>query len=67
MSSILTRKETIARLRLKPAHFSKIVNGKVKGLPPLACLRIGRHQLFRDETIEQWLREVEQKSCSTAR
>jgi len=64
--SILTREETMARLRLKPAHFSKLVNGRIKGLPPLACLRIGRRQLFRDETVEQWARDVEAQ-CSTVR
>jgi hypothetical protein len=63
---ILTREETMARLRLKPAHFSKLVNGRIKGLPTLACLRIGRRQLFRDETVEAWVRDVEAK-CSTAR
>ena len=31
MSNLLTREETMARLRLKAAHFSKLVNGKVRG------------------------------------
>jgi hypothetical protein len=61
---LLTREETIVRLRLKPAHFSKIVNGKVKGLPALPCVRLGRRLLFREETIDKWIVDVEAASCS---
>jgi hypothetical protein len=64
--ALRTREEAIDRLRLKPAHFSKVVNGKVKGLPPLPCVRIGRRQLFRDETIDQWVLDVE-ALCRKAR
>jgi hypothetical protein len=56
----------MTRLRLKPAFFSKVANGKVKGLPPLASVRIGRRQLFRGQTLEQWIAEVESR-CSEAR
>jgi hypothetical protein len=64
--ALLTREEAMQRLRLKPAFFSKVTSGKVKGLPPLACVRIGRRQLFRPETVESWIVEVEAKSCSAA-
>jgi len=63
---ILTREETIAKVRLKAAHFSKVVNGKVRGLPRLACVRIGRRQLFREETVDRWILEVEAQSCNAA-
>lgn len=63
---LLTREEAMERLRLKAAHFSKVVNGKVKGLPQLACVRIGRRQLFREETIGNWIIEVERLSCKKA-
>jgi len=46
-------------LRLKAAHFSKLVNGKLKGIPRLHCLRIGRRQVFREETVQQWIINVE--------
>jgi len=65
--ALLTREEAMAQLRLKPAFFSKVVSGMVKGLPPLACLRIGRRQLFREDTVNQWILDVEAKSCSPAR
>jgi hypothetical protein len=67
MSNLLTREETMARLRLKAAHFSKLVNGKVKGLPPLPCVQIGRRQLFREESVQQWIIDVEKtRKCSVA-
>ena len=64
---LFTRKEAMDRLRLKPAHFSKVASGKVKGLPKLACVRIGRRQLFREETINRWIIAVEEQSCNGAR
>ena len=64
---LLDRKEAMERLRLKSAHFSKVANGKVRGLPKLACVRIGRRQLFREETITRWIVEVEKLSCKEAR
>ena len=46
-------------LRLKPSHFSKLVNGKVKGMPPLPKVQIGRRQLFRPQAVYQWIIDVE--------
>ena len=64
---LLTREQTMERLHLKAAHFSKLVNGKVRGLPPLPCVRIGRRQLFRAEAVEQWIIDVEKGGrCSGA-
>jgi hypothetical protein len=64
---LFTRKEAMDKLRLKPAHFSKVANGKVKGLPKLACVRIGRRQLFREDTIDRWIIAVEEQSCNGVR
>jgi hypothetical protein len=61
---LLTRDEAMARLRLRPSFFSKVSNGKVKGLPPLPVVRIGRRQFFREESLDQWIIDVEGKSCS---
>jgi hypothetical protein len=65
-AKVLTRKETMARLRLKAATFSKLTNGKIKGLPPLRFIRVGRKQLFLATTVEQWLLEAED-TCSAGR
>jgi hypothetical protein len=64
---ILTREEAMLRLRLKPAFFSKLVNGKVKGVTPPPCLRIGRRQLFAEDSLESWAKELEARSCNEAR
>ncbi len=61
---LLERHEAMDRLRLKASHFSKIVNGKVKGLPRLKHVRLGRKLLFREDTLNQWIAEVESASCS---
>lgn len=65
--ALLTRDEVRTRLRISAAHFSKIAAGKVRGLPKLASVPLGRRQMFVDTTVDRWIRDVEAKSCSTAR
>jgi hypothetical protein len=60
---ILTREETMLILRMKASHFSKVVNGKVKGVPRLVAIQIGRKQLFRSETVRAWVLEVEARAA----
>jgi hypothetical protein len=60
---LLTRDEAMTRLRLSSSHFSKVVNGKIKGLPKLPVVQIGRRQLFRPEVLEQWTLDVEARRC----
>jgi excisionase family DNA binding protein len=64
VSNILTCTETAERLKLSKGQLSKLINGKVPGVPRLKTARLGRRVLVREETLEQWLREVE--SCSVA-
>lgn len=63
--ALRNRQEAMDRLRVKPAFFSKIVNGKVKGLPKLRCVRMGRRQLFTDEALDEFIKAVEAMSCRT--
>jgi len=60
---LLTRTEAMDLLKLKASHFSKLVNGYIRSVPPIPCIRIGRRQLFRREALERWILEVEQ-NCS---
>ena len=60
---LLTREEAMDLLRLKPSHFSKVVNGKIKRLPRLPAVLIGRRQLFRSESLKRWIKEVEDQGC----
>ena len=65
MSNILTFADTAKKLKVSKGQFSKLINGKVPGVPRLKTARLGRRVLVREETLEQWLREVE--ACSADR
>jgi hypothetical protein len=58
--AILTGEEVRAILRMKKSHFSKVVNGKIKGTPPIPFFRIGRCQRFVAGSLRKWIREREQ-------
>lgn len=60
MARILTCTEAAKRLTVSKGQFSKLINGKVAGVPRLKTARLGRRVLVREETLEQWLQEVEQ-------
>jgi excisionase family DNA binding protein len=65
MTNILTCGEVAKRLRLSKGQLSKLINGKIAGVPRLKTARLGRRVVVREETLEQWLRELE--SCNGAR
>ena len=56
---VLNLAEAAALVRCSRAHLSNAVNGKVRGIPRLPTLRIGRRVLFRRESLEVWLQQVE--------
>jgi len=56
---ILNLAEAATFVRCSRAHLCNIINGKVRGIPNLPIVRIGRRVLFRRESLEHWLREVE--------
>jgi excisionase family DNA binding protein len=60
-TGILTVKEAALMLRCSKAHLCNVVNGKVTGVPHLPAVRIGRRMLFRRDSLEQWLREIESR------
>jgi hypothetical protein len=63
---VLTRKQTMEILHLKPAFFSKVINGRVPGIPPLDYIRVGRKLLFLKASVDRWLIEMEQITCRRA-
>jgi hypothetical protein len=65
--TLIDRKQAMEILGLKPAHFSKVCNGRIKGLKPLPCVRIGRRLLFIRETVWQFARDNEAATCSADR
>jgi len=61
----MTAAEAMQFLGLKKLTFYRAVAGKIRGLPPVPCVRIGRRQYFRAEALEAWLIEAE-RQCSEA-
>jgi len=56
---VLTIAESAILLRCSKAHISNVINGKVDGVPPLPCVKVGRRKLIRRESITRWLEAVE--------
>ncbi len=56
---VLNLAEAAALVRCSRAHLSNVVNGKVHGIPRLPAVRIGRRVLFRRESLERWLQQLE--------
>jgi excisionase family DNA binding protein len=54
-SNILTVKEVANILRCSKAHVNNAIHGRVRGLPRLAHLTMGRRKLVRRDWLEQWL------------
>ena len=56
---VLTLNEAAAVLRCSKGHLSNVLAGRVKGLPPLPRITIGRRTLIRREALGAWLESVE--------
>ena len=55
---VLNLAEAAAFVRCSRAHLCNVIHHKVPGVPHLPS-GIGRRVLFRRESLEQWLEEVE--------
>lgn len=58
---LLTVAEAARELRCSKAHVHNIIHGKVRDLPLLPVLRIGRRVLIRHETLRAWMLSVEER------
>ncbi len=54
-SSVLTLKQAAEYLRISKAHLSNILRGKVPGVPPMRCARIGRRTVIKLAWADEWL------------
>lgn len=61
-ADVLTVAEVATDLRSSTAHVCNIIAGRVRGVPPLAVLRLGRRILVRRSTFEDWKTNCE-KGC----
>jgi hypothetical protein len=67
LPDILTMDEAARWLRFSKAHLSHVVNGKVRGLPPLPCIQIGRRKLIRRESLLKWVERAEAPEVTSPR
>ena len=52
---VMTLKQAAGYLQVSKAHLSNVINGKVPGVLPLRCFRVGRRILIKLEWLESWL------------
>jgi excisionase family DNA binding protein len=48
-------RQAAAYLQVSKAHLSNVIQGKVFGVPPVRCFRVGRRVLIKREWIDEWL------------
>lgn len=58
---ILTLPEVAQRLRCSKAHVSKLLNGKIRGVPPLTHISMGRRKVVRRDWLDTWLNVCKQQ------
>jgi excisionase family DNA binding protein len=56
-SSVLTLEQAAAYLQVSKAHLSNVIGGKVPGVKPVKCFRLGRRVLLKREWIDEWLED----------
>ena len=54
-TNILTIKEVADILRCSKDHAQNVIEGKVRGLPKLTHLSLGRRKVVRREWLDQWM------------
>jgi excisionase family DNA binding protein len=59
ISRVLNLGEAARFVRCSRSHLSNVIKGKVRDVPHLPSVRIGRRVLLRQESLEQWLRQIE--------
>ena len=55
LADILTIEEVAKVLRCSRAHVQNAIHGKLRGVPRLMHLAMGRRKVVRREWLQQWL------------
>ncbi len=58
---LLTAREIAAELRCSKAQVYRLINGEVKGSPPLPAISLGRKRIIRRSSLEAWKQENESR------
>jgi excisionase family DNA binding protein len=56
-SNSLTVKEVAVILRCSKTHALNVLEGRVRGVPKLPHLSVGRRKLIKKEWLEAWMEE----------
>jgi len=59
-SETMTIAEVAAELRCSKTHVCNLINGKVRGVPQLPALILGRRKLVRRTRLRTWMCAVEE-------
>ena len=62
---LLTIREAAQLLRCSKAHLSNVLNGKVRNVPPLNSVRLGRRRLISRRSLTSWIATVESPHSAT--
>ena len=59
LREVLTVRDVALELRCSLAHVYSMINGKVKNVPRLPAIAIGRRKLIQRDTLEEWKKSNE--------
>ena len=52
---ILTLNDVAKLLRCSKTHVANLVNGRLRGVPPIPSLKLGRRTLVRETSLSSWI------------
>jgi len=59
--NVLTVPELAAELRCSKAHVSNLMNGKVRGVPTLTHVSLGRRKVVHRRWLESWMNSLSKR------
>lgn len=59
LREVLTVRDVALELRCSVAHVYNVINGRVKNVPRLPTIAIGRRKLIQRDTLEEWKKSNE--------
>jgi excisionase family DNA binding protein len=59
LREVLTVREVALELRCSLPHVYNVINGKVKNVPRLPAIAVGRRKLIQRDTLEDWKKSNE--------
>jgi excisionase family DNA binding protein len=65
--TVLTMSEIARELRCSKTHVHNIIEGRVRDLPPLPVIRIGRRVLIRHDALLRWMIWLEKRESEIQR